>query len=415
MPGGNATAPASVRRNDATPPPLRVMQLCAVDFTVRNFLSPLVRFLMEKGCDVQVACSRGPHFEELRGWGFQMVEIPLRRSKNALSHARAAWALYKHLRKCPVDVLHVHTPIAALIGRVVGRLAGTPVIVYTAHGFYFHDNMPPWKRRAHIAMEWFGALWEDYLFTQSGEDAVTALETGIEKPGRVRRIGNGVDVTGRFNPERIAPEALDERRRELDLPEGRPVVAMIGRMVREKGYFEFFEAAARIRRESPDALFLCIGDTVTSEHDDAKADILRRVDDLGLRDATRFAGLRPDIPELLSLCDVYCLPSWREGMPRSIIEAMAVGKPVVATNIRGCREEVVDGATGFLVPVRDPEALAGAVNYLIQHPEAARRMGQAGQARARILYDENKVLERQWRVFRSLVRKRMGREIDYRS
>jgi len=387
------------------------MELCAVDFTVRNFLSPLIRFLMEKGCLVDVACARGPHFEELTGWGFSMVEIPFHRSMNIARHTRAAWVLYRRLRRHPVDVLHVHTPVAALIGRIVGWLARVPVIVYTAHGFYFHDNMPRWKRRAHIAMEWIGARFHDYLFTQSGEDAVTALKSGIGRPGRVRRIGNGVDVNGRFDPETITDDALDERRRELDLPEGCPVVAMMGRMVREKGYLEFVEAAARVRQDVPETLFLCIGDTVTSEHDDAKAVILGRVEELGLTDAVRFAGLRSDIPELLLLCDVYCLPSWREGMPRSILEAMALAKPVVATDIRGCREEVVDGETGFLVSVRDADALAGALSYLVRHPEAARALGGAGQRRARKLYDETRVLDRQWRVIRSLVERKLGRDL----
>jgi len=385
---------------------LRVMELCAVDFTVRNFLAPLVRFLMEKGCVVDVACSRGPHFAELESWGFRMVEIPIARSRNLASHARAFAALVRRLRAHPVDVLHVHTPIAALLGRMAGRFVGVPLILYTAHGFYFHEGMSPWRRRAHVALEWFGGRFHDYLFTQSGEDVVAALRAGLARPGRARRIGNGVDVRGRFNPANVEAEALGRLRGELKIESGQPVVAMIGRLVREKGFFEFIEAAARIRGEVPGAMFLCIGDTVTSEHDNAKAAILGRVEELGLRDAFRFAGLRADIPELLSLCDVYCLPSWREGMPRSIIEAMSLAKPVVATRIRGCREEVVDGETGFLAPVRDAESLAGALSFLLRHPEAARRMGEAGRRRALMLFDETLVLERQWRVIRRLAREK---------
>ncbi len=94
-------------------------------------------------------------------------------------------------------------------------------------------------------------------------------------------------------------------------------------------------------------------------------------------------------------------------MPRSIIEAMALEKPVVATRIRGCREEVVDGETGFLVPVRDAKALAGAIGYLLCHPETARRMGKAGRARAIKLYDERRVLERQWRALQKLARRKL--------
>jgi len=109
-------------------------------------------------------------------------------------------------------------------------------------------------------------------------------------------------------------------------------------------------------------------------------------------------GRRDDVPALLSAADVFVLPSYREGMPRSIIEAMASGLPVVATDIRGCREEVADGETGFLVPVRDARALAAALNRLVDDPDLRDSMGRAGTRRAQALFDEAQVLNRQMTV-----------------
>ncbi|NLG65402.1 MAG: glycosyltransferase family 4 protein, partial [Actinobacteria bacterium] len=150
----------------------------------------------------------------------------------------------------------------------------------------------------------------------------------------------------------------------------------------------------------PDVRLLIIGGSLPSDRDPAEAQLAEMVDGLGLHDAIVTTGFTDRVAEYLSAADVFVLPSYREGMPRSILEAMALGLPVVATNIRGCREEVVDGDTGFLVPVRDSAALADRIGRLIDDPGLRRRMGAAGQARARELFDERLVFERLLGVYK---------------
>ncbi|MCL5270501.1 MAG: glycosyltransferase family 4 protein [bacterium] len=408
----------------------RILQVCAVDFTARHFLLPLMRAQREAGFDVHLACHPGPDVPALEAEGFPVHPVAFERSIDLGAHARAWVQLGRLLRGAgrvnpkagstaagrrstpagqtePVfAVVHAHTPVAAMIARPAARRAGVPVVIYTAHGFYFHDRMAPWLRRLHVALERWAQRRADYLFTQSAEDLETAVREGIAPAARAEAIGNGVDLA-RFDRGRISPARLERTRRELGLEgNGGPLVIMIGRLVREKGVIEFLQALAEVRRAHAGAQALIIGEALPSDRAGAAEDIRRLAAALGLTEAGRpaviFTGLRRDVPELLALGDVFCLPSWREGMPRSIIEAMAAGLPVVASAIRGCREEVAEGETGLLVPPRDVGALAGALGRLAADPALRARLGAAGRRRAEALYDEERVVARQMARLRIL-------------
>jgi len=388
---------------------LKVLQICAVDFTVRNFLYRLIRFLERQGFEVTVACTPGEFTDELRREGINLHGISISRNLNIFHHCKSFVKLYSFMRLHSFDIVHTHTPIASIIGRIAARLAGVPIVLYTAHGFYFHDRMKPSLRRFHILLEKFAAAFCDFIFTQSEEDRQTAIKLGICPPEKIEWIGNGVDLQ-RFNPASVASADLDRLRRDLDLERDCRVVGIIGRLVREKGYFEFFDAAARIIKDLPHTYFLVIGDALSSDYDASKNELIQHIESLGIKEHVRFTGMRGDIPELLSLVDVYTLPSYREGMPRSIIEAMAMSKPVIATDIRGCREEVVHKETGFLVPVGDSLALTEAILELLRHPELARRFGKNGRQRAIELFDEEKVLDRQMDVYKRLIKQKIWHE-----
>jgi glycosyltransferase involved in cell wall biosynthesis len=163
---------------------------------------------------------------------------------------------------------------------------------------------------------------------------------------------------------------------------------------------ELVRAVALIRRQIPRIRLLIIGGSLLSDRDPAETELAKLVGELQLGEAIIVTGLTDRVAEYLSASDVFVLPSYREGMPRSILEAMAAAKPVVATDIRGCREEVVDGVTGFLVPVRDAERLAHAIARLVDDPDLCTRMGAAGQMRAREFFDERVVFERLLEVYR---------------
>jgi len=262
-------------------------------------------------------------------------------------------------------------------------------VVYTVHGFYFHEYMPFWKRWIFLGMEWFLGRITDVLFTQSEEDAATARRFNLCRGGVVAAIQNGV------SPELFHPSPNDIERSQIRFENGASVdtcvIAVVGRLVAEKGYRELLVAM-----EELDAILWVIGERLESDHaQNVDSEIERAREHPLLSQKVQFLGPRTDVAELLRAADIFVLPSHREGMPRSIIEAMMTSLPVVSTDIRGSREEVVHNETGLLVPVRNPSALAEALEKLVRDRSLRAHMGAAGRARALKLFDEKTVIARQ--------------------
>lgn len=366
---------------------VKICQLCSVGFTLYHFLLPLMRATREAGHEVVGVCGEGPFAEQVRAEGFRVEAVGFKRNYDILHHVGVYGELVRLFRRERFDVVHVHSPIAALIGRLAAARAGVPKKVYTAHGFYFHEHQPWGLRHAFIGLEWIGGRFTDVLFTQSAEDAETARDLSLCRGGVIEAIGNGVDPA-RFRPADPTDAARQRLRAELGAGDGDIVILMIGRLVAEKGYPELFAAMKDV-----DARLWVVGSRLESDHAASVDDAIARIeDDPDLSRRISFLGYRNDVDELLRAADIFTLPSHREGMPRSIIEAMMSGLPVVATDIRGSREEVVDGETGILVPVRDAAELADALKKVAGDAGLRRRMGAAGHQQAVVLYDEAKVV-----------------------
>lgn len=355
---------------------------------------PLMRAQRDAGHDVVAACARGGLAPKIEAERFRVIDVPIQRSSNPIALLRAYRALKTLFATEHFDMVHVHTPVAALAGRPAAKAAGVGRVVYTAHGFYFHEHMQAAKRALHLGLEWFGGRFTDVLFTQAEEDAATARRLGLCKGGTIEAIGNGSDPA-KFRPALPGEDTRARLRAALGTPMDKPVIAMIGRLVAEKGYPELFRAM----KSATNAELWVVGDRLASDHAQSiNADIKAVEADADLSKRIRFLGYRADVPEILRAVDAFTLPSHREGMPRSIVEAMLSGLPVIATDIRGSREEVIDGETGLLVPLRDEAALGEALKKIAGDADLRARMGEAGLARARALYDEAKVVEKQMRL-----------------
>ena len=387
---------------------VRVLQVTSHDVTIQKLLLPLIDRLTAEGYQVTSACTPGRYTQELKTEGYLIEPIHVDRRITPLTNLRTIWRLYRFMRQEHFDIVHVHMPVAAALGRVAARLAGIPIIIYTAHGFYFHEDMR-WKTKQ--AYTWIervlGRFGTDILFTQSGEDAVTALEQGICSEDKIVWIGNGVYV------EKVEHSRSDPATKEaFGIPPGASVIGFLGRLVAEKGVLELLEAFQRALSVLPNLYLLIAGDITDGDRDRHTRERIRVLANEGeLAARIVFTGFVEDVPTLMRAIDLFVLPSHREGMPRSIIEAMASGKPVVATNIRGCREEVVHDLTGLLVPVSDSKALSEAMVRILSVPELARRMGCEGRRRAEAMFDERDVLDRQVQVYHQLVKERLSQGV----
>lgn len=381
----------------------KILQICGMDTYLHDFLLPLVDKLEIEGYDVISSAADDKYSPELRKKGYKISNVPIERKMFSWQNIKAFFKLIKLMRKEEFDAVHVHNPIASVLGRTAAKIASVPMVIYTAHGFYFHDKMPDYKYYFYLTIEKImGKYFTDYIFTQSEEDNASAVEENIINKDQIKTIGNGVD-TSIFDPEKIRESELQKIKEEFEIKEDEQLICFIGRLVREKGILELIEAFAEIIEANNKVKLMIVGDAASDRDQETKKKLKRLLAQDKFKDKIIMTGYRKDIPQLLALSDLFVLPSHREGMPRSIIEAMMMGKPVVATRIRGCREEVVDGKTGYLVKVETPADLADKISRILNDPELKRKMGQAGRKRALKLYDEDKVIERQLEVLDKLL------------
>ncbi|HET9610083.1 MAG TPA: glycosyltransferase family 4 protein [Acidimicrobiales bacterium] len=365
---------------------MKLAHLTTVDSSLRYLLHPQLTAVRDRGGDVLGISAPGPYADGLIAEGIRHVPLASStRSMNPLADVRSAVELWRILRRERPDVLHTHNPKPGLYGRVVGRLARVPVVVNTCHGLYFTETDPWLKRTILLVLEGIAARFSDAELVQSDEDLDRLVRRRAYPRRRTRLLGNGVDL-GRFRPDVLGEAERAGLRRELGARDDQIVVGMVGRLVAEKGLLELFDAARRL-----DDRYLVV---VAGPDDPEKPDALDRETMRGAtQHGVRFLGMRDDVDRLYGAMDLFVLPSWREGFPRAAMEAAASGLPVVASDVRGCRQVVDDGVTGLLVPVRDGGALAEAIRTLGDDPARRRRMGAAAVDRARAGFDERRVVE----------------------
>ena len=363
---------------------MKICQLCAVDFTLSKFLLPLIDEMKKEGWVVEAVCSRGNYTDCLSKKGYVIKNIDIPRKLNPFKIIKAFYSLYKLLKKEKYDVVHTHTPIASIIARLACKIVGVPIVIYTAHGFYFHENMSLIKYYFFVIIEKIAGCYTNILFTQSAEDALLANKYKLLPKDNIFNIGNGVDIK-KFDPFNIKNTASIKS--NLQIPQTAFVIGCIARLVKEKGLIEFLDAAKNINKKYKDVYFLIIGERLVSDHN---SNVEKYILDAKqyLKENIIFLGLRDDIPEMISIMDLFCLPSWREGMPRSIIEAMMMKKPVLATNVRGSREEVINKKTGLIVPIKSSLELRKAMIKIIENRAMGIKFGKEGRKRALMLYNE---------------------------
>jgi glycosyltransferase involved in cell wall biosynthesis len=368
----------------------RVVHVTTTDMSLDWLLGPQLRAFAEAGYEVIGMSAAGPHVATLSAMGIRHVEVPaFTRSSNPLHDLRAFGQLVRRLRSLRPDIVHTHNPKPGILGRIAARLTRTPLVVNTQHGLWAQPT-DRWQRRIPVYVaERIAAAFGDVELVQNPEDVATLVDTLRIPARRVRLLGNGVDLT-RFDPDSIPPGARDRLRAAWGIAHDEVACAVVGRLVREKGIVELLEAAHDLSRAGVPARFVVIGPT-----DPDKSDAIDpAVFELAAADEVVLTGARDDMPECYAAADVFVTASWREGFPRSAMEAAAMGLATVATDIRGNRQVIADDETGLLVPVRDRAAIRLAVERLVTDPELRAAMGAAARHRAIAQFDQQLVIDR---------------------
>lgn len=372
----------------------KLIEIAAVDITIYKFVLPLMHRLRQEGWEISVAASDVGYKEKIEEQGYRVHPVDIPRNLSPLALGMALIQIIRMLRSTKPDYIHVHTPIASILARIAAKIIGVPKVVYTLHGIYMK---PPFLQIEKVMCKYC----TDFIFTVNEEDRKYLIRHGYQSEKNIMNINSvGIDIHV-FDPKRFSEEDKTKLKEELRIQENAPIIGFVGRLVREKGVLELLEAFLQLRNQIKCKLLL-VGSAALGERDAKTFEILQqRVQESSVSEDIIFAGHQEDIPYMLSIMDVFVLPSHREGMPVSILEAMAMELPVVATDIRGCREEITV-ETGILVPVDDIAELHKAIMTFLSSKEEREQKGFAGRRRVQQFFEMGSIVEKQVRV---LVRK----------
>lgn len=366
---------------------MRIAHQTTTDLSLRFLVLPQLLAVAAAGDESVGISGPGIYVDDLVALGIRHIALPTStRGMSLRADVAAAATLWQVLRQEDFQVLHTHNPKPGIYGRLLARMAGVPHVVNTVHGLFATED-DRWLRRSLVyAVEVLAARFSHAELIQNPEDLALLSRLPFYPRRRARLLGNGVDLE-RFDCRHFANGVRDELRRQLDIEDGQVAVGMVGRLVAEKGYPEFFAAA---RQLGPEYVVFAVGPSDPEKADALPPDLLADA----VASGVRLLGMRTDVESLYACLDVFVLPSHREGFPRAAMEAAAMSLPVVATDIRGCRQVVEHGVNGLLVPLGDVAALTDAIRTIGSDMALAQQMGKAGRHKAEAEFDEREVVER---------------------
>ncbi|MBX6423451.1 glycosyltransferase family 4 protein [Thermosulfurimonas sp. F29] len=379
----------------------RFLFLANTDFNLYNFRLPLMKALVSKGAEVWAVAPAGEFSRRFAKHGIHFKSWRInRRTLNPFSGFSAIRELRRICEEVSPDVVHAFTLRPALYAGLA--LYGTKVrfvASITGLGNLYLEDGIKWRlarRGAEFFLRRAFARAQKVIF-QNRDDLEYFVKGGMlsgKKSVLIR--GSGVDVR-KFCPGMFSSEEIRRFREKEGLPEDAVVVLMVARVIRAKGVFEFAEAAGRLRKSK--TVFVLVGDP-----DPGNPSALTEKELSFLREqGVVLCGFQEDVRPWLAAADIYVLPSYREGLPVSVLEAMACGLPVVTTDVAGCRETVEPGVNGFLVPPRDGRALAEAIGRLVRDPVLRRRMGEASRRKAEEEFSLDKVVQAHLELYNGLL------------
>jgi glycosyltransferase involved in cell wall biosynthesis len=350
----------------------KILFIATIENHILNIHMPFINYFQERGYEVHVATKLGDRRVELEQYGVICHHINFSRSPYSLSTIIALEQLLKIMRAENFALVHVHTPVGAFLGRLAARLTKTSPVLYTAHGFHFYQGAHFINWLIYYSMERLVARWTDGIVTMNEEDFQLAKNFSLRRVNSVY-YAHGVGLP--IDEYRISDNGnMRKRLREqMGYKDEDTLILTIAELNKNKNQIQLIKALHEILKHKNNVYLLLVG---TGK---LESKLKNLVDKFQISKNVVFLGYRKDIPELLYISDVFALTSLREGLPRSIMEAMAVGKPVIATSIRGNKDLVRDNVNGYLVPINDVSETSSAILRLVNHRELAFEMGKKGR------------------------------------
>jgi len=368
---------------------MKIGFLSHLDLNLYLFRLPIMKQLIERGDEVYAICPRGEKFDLFKEHGIQAIPYEIERSSlNPFKELRAIYNIYRAIKSLELDMIHTFTAKPNIYGTIASKVANIPIIINLVEGlgsFYIEDTP-----KSIIVRNIIERLYK-FVFSLScqvvfvnADDPDYLEKRGVISKSKITVIKSvGID-TDAFNPNTISKIEMDRLHNELALKH-KIVILMVARAIWHKGVREFYEASDMLSSYD-NVQFVLVGDTDEGNHSSVNRAFLNGGNVLWL-------GHRDDILNLTALCDIYVLPSYREGVPRTLLEAASMEKSIVTTDTVGCREVVEDGVNGFLVPVGDSKILTQKIKQLIEDRDLRETMGKNGRIKALKEFDVNVVVQ----------------------
>ncbi|OGY47728.1 MAG: hypothetical protein A2840_01045 [Candidatus Buchananbacteria bacterium RIFCSPHIGHO2_01_FULL_47_11b] len=356
----------------------------------QRYVAILAHFFAQRGDDVSVAAGgnkNGKLLRQLDAAGIKTFHLShLVRNINPLQDIRAIFELSALCKKLKPSVVHLNSSKAGVVGSIAAHRAGVPTVLYTAHGFVFNEPLPAWKKFLYIIAERYTAKFKTKIICVSQRDQQTAAENAIAPAEKLIVIHNGVE------PAQLLTR--QEARSKLGLPADKFIIGSIASFYPTKGIDHLIDAMAILKKQQIACLLALIG------NGPQRSKIETKISRLELTDTVLLLGQHEEAEKLLLAFDIFVLPSVKEGLPFSLLDAMAAGVPVVATAVGGIGEVIQNGVNGFLVEPANPSALAIALSKLSRDMNNTRALATRAQKDTQNNFSQKQMLERTSQLYR---------------
>jgi glycosyltransferase involved in cell wall biosynthesis len=369
---------------------MKCLVVTNTDRIINVFFIPHIKLLQRMGYEVSVATA----LTDIKSLTEALPEVtfyhvPFRRNLNPIDNSNVFLVLRKLFRQEQYDLIHVHTPIASFLVRLAAQKAQP--IIYTAHGFHFQENGSTVSNWLYYAAERSMATRTTKLIVINEEDYLQARK--IFPPDKIHFInGVGIDANA-FNPEKYTASEKNRIREKLGIAEETKVITHLAEFNSNKRQIDIVRAAEQLKEYNQEFIFLLLGDGPLM--DEMQHEIKSR----NLDQFVRCLGYRTDIEDILSITDIGLLVSIREGLPKSVMEMMAMEIPLIVTDIRGNRDLVQDGENGFVIPIKSPDKLMNSCRTLIYQEDLRKKMGKAGREKILEKFDLPIILNEMKRIY----------------
>jgi glycosyltransferase involved in cell wall biosynthesis len=381
-------------------PMKKILMVTTVPVTLRSFLFPFIQHFRDQGwlvdgmaCGILDDAKCVEAFDHV--WDVELSRNPL----DPRNFLRAPDTIRQIVIQGQYDIVHVHTPVAALVTRYAlnGLRKNNQVkVIYTAHGFHFHIGGNPFTNQIFRTMEKLAGAWTDYLIVINHEDQAAAHRYNFLPTERIRYMpGIGVN-TSSYDRQQVSEADIDRVRQELDISPNNPLLLAVAEFTPNKRHKDMIQALAKLQR--PDVHLAFAGEGPP----EFLAEIKQLINELKVNEQIHFLGFRNDIPTLICASTAVLLTSKREGLPRSIMEALCLETPVIGTAIRGISDLLADEC-GLLVKVGDIQALSDAMAQILDHPTLAQAMGKRGKQRMSD-YDLKNILDLHVKLYKEALK-----------